>query len=362
MLTGDCWGGIDSGVNSFWTATVDTSVTAGLAARLGAAPAIAGRRRGRTGKRPRGPLRRLDETGGVVSLWVVLMVPVSAFAAVVAMAGPQRMAAESSMREAANDMATMAVAERYVHQDGEGQLTAFPLDCDQLSPDWRLEQERLETAVNNNSPPLQRDIDARDGFRRQLDRWREVCEVLEESIVRDLGNLGVDVGSLRGFYSDSLRDPSQPPECSDPSYSTAVDCTRAGATWFPGGRCSDPTHNTAGDCTHAGETWSPAGLCRISDKVVVQDAVHVALAADWQDAGWAAAQVWPDGRRLGAESIGRRARAVAPGGGSLTIPAAACDDQLDTHDSYGRPVVLQDPSHPSRQLSEESETRTPLSG
>ncbi len=358
-------------------------MTAGLAARLGGEAAIAGRRRGRTGKRPRGPLRRLDETGGVVSLWVVLMVPVSAFAAVVAIAGPQRMAAESSMREAANDMATMAVAERYVQDEGKGQLTAFPLDCDHLSPEWsqtlRSEEQQAQQAqqavtdAENESPPDPNKIDRamqalrdaearRAAFVRRLDDWREACEFLEESIVRDLGNLGVDVGSLRGFYSDSLRDPSHPPECSDPSYSTAADCTRAGATWFPGGRCSDSSYLTAADCTRAGATWFPAGLCRISDKVVVQDAVHVALAADWQDAGWAAAQVWPDGRRLGAESIGRRARAVAPGGGSVPIPAENCEAQLDVLDSYGRPVVLQDPSHPSRQLSEESETRTPLSG
>ena len=36
----------------------------------------------------------------------------------------------------------------------------------------------------------------------QVDQCK--CEELFEWIVRDLGNLGVDVNSLRGFYSGSL--------------------------------------------------------------------------------------------------------------------------------------------------------------
>lgn len=329
------------------TETVLNRVIAGLAALRGAVSYVAGRRRGRARKLMSAPPRRLDETGGVVSLWVVLMVPVSAFAAVVALAGPQRLAAESSMSEAAHDMATMAVAERYVHQDGEGQLTAFPLDCDGLSPDWSVELNGLETAErttladSNADPTDQAKKDAHTAalnnlgaFRAQRSRWQEACEFLEESIVRDLGNLGVDVGSLRGFYSDSL----SPGACRDSSYTTKAACTGANEIWIP-------------------------GLCKISEKLVVQDAVHVALAADWHDAGWAAAQVWPDGRRLGAEAIGRRARAVTAGGqNNPIVPANSCGKRLDVLDSFGRPVVLENQSPPSRQLSESSETRTPLSG
>ena len=51
--------------------------------------------------------------------------------------------------------------------------------------------------------------------------------------------------------------------------------------------------------------------CLSSEYILVEDAVHVVLAADWQDAGWAAAQVWPDGTRVAAESVGRISHRVA---------------------------------------------------
>ena len=129
-------------------------------------------------------------------------------------------------------------------------------------------------------------------------------------MVRDLGNLGVDVGSLRGFYSDSLE---------------------AGSSDVP---------------------------CQISPRIDVKDAVHVALVADWDEAGWAAAQVWPDGRRLGVESIGRRSRAVD----SSAYGNVCGDGQLDVLDDQGRPVVLEDPGADSRQLADSSARRTALSG
>jgi len=81
------------------------------------------------------------------------------------------------------------------------------------------------------------------------------------------------------------------------------------------------------------------------------------LAADWQDAGWAAAQVWPEGRRLGAESIGRRSRAV-----DSTSITQFCESRLDVLDDEGRPVVLTDHDADSRKLVEGSAKRTPLSG
>ena len=57
------------------------------------------------------------------------MVPVSAFAAVVAMAGPQRLAAESTMQDATDDLADFAVAWREGHDTPTGQLRAFPPEC-----------------------------------------------------------------------------------------------------------------------------------------------------------------------------------------------------------------------------------------
>ena len=54
----------------------------------------------------------------------------------------------------------------------------------------------------------------------------------------------------------------------------------------------------------------------------MHDAVHVALTGRWQDAGWAAAQVWPDGMPMAAESMGRMSRRDGAG------TAPECDRQL----------------------------------
>ena len=282
--------------------------------------------------RRRGPRRRRDECGGAVSLWVVLMVPVSAFAAVVAMAGPQRMAAESSMDEAADDLAQLAVAWRDGHHIDDGSLPAFPPECE-ASTAWLAALADLDAEYNEqdvivqdpDTPTADRVIaeaardeadDDRMTERARQNRWTDACAELFEWMVRDLGNLGVDVNSLRGFYGGSL---------------TAADSlVTPGATALP---------------------------CKVSERVEVRDAVHVALSADWQDGGWAAAQVWPDGTRLGAESVGRLRRSV--------ISATAtelCADQLDVLDSQGRALVLTDPEPDSRRLSQSVPGRTVIEG
>ena len=96
----------------------------------------------RARNRARAATHRGDERGGAISLWVVLMVPVSAFAAVVAMAGPQRLAAESSMQDAADDLADFAVAWRDGHDTPTGELRAFPPDCAA-----RTDQENIDLAA-----------------------------------------------------------------------------------------------------------------------------------------------------------------------------------------------------------------------
>lgn len=305
-------------------------------------------RRAPPGERP----RRRDERGGAVSLWVVLMVPVSAFAAVVAMAGPQRLAAESSVQEATDDLAVFAVAWRDGQQTQQGLLPAFPPDCVARTPVQETEFAALQGLIALLSPtdpnlaalitqydtrldlllmqfwlplpavpPVTIDElrDKRDDFHGSLDAWERACESLAEAVVRDLGYLGMDVGSLRGFYSDSLETSGLAAAAG-----TEVPC------WT-----SQP----------------PAGQA-----MVVRDAVHVALAARWQDAGWAAAQVWPDGLPMAAESVGRLSqRDPVP-------PADQCDDQFDVLDSFGRPVWAgNNPAPDSRQLAE-SVPRRPLAG
>ena len=340
------------------------------------------RRRARS--RARTATHRGDERGGAISLWVVLMVPVSAFAAVVAMAGPQRLAAESSVQDAADDLAMFAVAWRAGHDMSTGELPAFPPECaarsgqqntdlamlkgtiaalDPTHADYLVdlaEQQRLlnDQRMEFRMEPLlfpapdPADLAAAkvelkerfDALESRLGEWEKACTALSEALLRDLGYLGVDMGSLRGFYSDSLTESAMTGSCSDPQYTT----------------------NTA--CRGASETWTPApafGLpCRTSsqqtpdqDVVVVHDAVHVALTARWQDAGWAAAQVWPDGMPMAAESMGRLSR---------RDPAAAtapeCALQLVVLNNQGRPAWAgANPAPDSRKLAQ-SVGRTPLSG
>ena len=312
-------------------------------------PALRGRprRAGRTlraGRARRGGCpRRGDEAGGAVSLWVVLMVPVSAFAAVVAMAGPQRMAAESSMDEAADDLAAMAVAWRDGQNTDEGALPAFPPECSNQGQQTRFDSpievlageiEQIQTDIDDLPPgdpqiavleQQKQDKNAEQSdLERQrdavLEEWRQACEVLFEWIVRDLGGLGVDINSLEGFYGDSLT--------AAPSLSLPL---------------ADPNQM--------------ALPCKISERVEVRDAVHVALAADWEHAGWAAAQVWPDGTRVAAESIGRMRRNVV-----LSTIDEECLKNLDVLNTYGRPVVLDDPDAPSRKISQSVPGRTVING
>ena len=275
---------------------------------------------------------RRDQSGGAVSLWVVLMVPVSAFAAVVAMAGPQRMAAESSMDEAAEDFATLAVAWRDGQGASGGSLHAFPPEClsEGLTLGLDREIEALKRDIDNRQAQMDAELSPTDSpqlgvsqvaaraerkmltKRRDLKReeWLEACDLLFRSMWSDLGHLGVDMGTLRGFYSDSLSEAEEP---------------------------EDPLP------------------CSISPQVEVRDAVHVALVADWRYAGWATAQVWPDGARMGAESIGRLRR-------TMKATSDPCKNRLDVLDSEGRLVSLKNPDAPSRRLSQSVPGRTVVEG
>ena len=329
----------------------------------------------RARSRARTVTRRGDERGGAISLWVVLMVPVSAFAAVVAMAGPQRFAAESTMQDAADDLAMFAVAWREGHNTPTGQLRAFPPECaartdqenadlatlegsiavltalDPDDPDDVDDIAMLNAEINvqinvqlelfRMQPPLlwaADEVELKERFEAlesRLNEWEVACRALSEALVRDLGYLGVDVGSLRGFYSDSLVMSVATGLCSAPQHTTGAACTGASGTWTPNPKFEVP--------------------CATSAQTVVRDAVHVALAANWQDAGWAAAQVWPDGLPMAAESIGR----LSQHDPASTAPE--CDQRLVVLDRQGRPVWAEHPTAPSRTLVQ-SVRRTPLSG
>ena len=205
------------------------------------------------------------------------MVPVSAFAAVVAMAGPQRFAAESTMQDAADDLAMFAVAWREGHNTPSGHLRAFPPECaartDQenadlaalagsialLDPDdadflvdlaeqqrllnaqrmeFRMEQLLFPAPDPADLAAAKDELDERlnhpvDGLVALLNGWEEACRALSDALVRDLGYLGVDVGSLRGFYSDSLTESAMTGVCTNLLYTTQAACTGASETWTP---------------------------------------------------------------------------------------------------------------------------------
>ena len=181
-----------------------------------------------------------------------------------------------------------------------------------------------------------------DALVMQLEDWEKACEMLSDALVRDLGYLGVDVGSLRGFYSNSLTESAMTASCSDSLLTTQAACTGAGAVWTP----ADPGFDLP---------------CRTTDAisgqevVVVHDAVHVALTGRWQDAGWAAAQVWPDGMPMAAESMGRMSRR------EVTDTVPECVEQLVVFDRQGQPVWAGANRADSRKLAQ-SVGRTPLSG
>ncbi len=197
--------------------------------------------------------RRHDQTGGAISLWVVLMTPVAAFAAVVAMAGPQRLAAESSIDETAADLAALSV----VLLDGTGatheELVVFAPDCLPLgssNPDENELKAACELLLGDPGT-------GRGGY------W-----------LSDLGNLGIRANSWEGFYS--------------------------------------------------GAVTASSARCVISASLETRIAVYVALAADWQDAGWAAAQVWPDGVRMGSEQVAMLNQSTTSGS-----PSDPCTDEFD---------------------------------
>ena len=202
---------------------------------------------------PKFPRRCRNQSGGAISLWVVLMTPVAAFAAVVAMAGPQRLAAESSMNETTYDLAAFAVALRDGRGDYTGELNeVFLPDCNPLP----------------GTPPPGSVITQEAWTTQKID-LEAVCALLlggassdtdHAYLRRDLGNLGVNTSAWEGFYSESATE------------------------------------------TEAG--------CKVSENLESRNAVYVALAADWEDAGWAAAQAWPDGVRMGGEAVSRLSRTV----------------------------------------------------
>lgn len=265
------------------------------------------------------------------------MTPVAAFAAVIAMAGPQRLGARAAMGDAADDLAVMTAALRDGYGTPTGAIDSSVLDCDFSADDAArygpLQQEfaLLREAVEQGTatkPQQDRFKVLLDPASQPPDDYQQLggkraCSLLTEAVLRDLGAAGVAGHSLAGTYSASLRHAD----------------------------IADTLANRPSD-SYTSVGWKPADddktvtPCALSSQVVVYDAAHVAIAGDWSGAGWAAAQVWPDGARLGAEAVGRltqpdpnRATTVlAVDGDSDGKPDYLCDGTLlRMLDPQGRP-------------------------
>ena len=269
--------------------------------------------------------RRRGDSGGAIGLWVLLMVPVAAFAAVVAMAGPRRLAAESSMEDMAGDLATFAAAQRHAGGVTEGPVPVFPPNC-LAALRFEIAQVRAEIADHESRLQLVEDgivfgnpkfIETQSGFLllRQLELaelntklettrgWNDACKLMAELMEEDLTEMGFEVHSLRGYYTDGL----------------STEPVRAG-----GGQVQLP--------------------CLLPSGAMVAEAVQVALAADWNRAGWAGQQVWPSGRTMSAEAVSRIL-------GSPFALEEECDGAVTALDESGDPVWLsQGNSAPIRKL------------
>ena len=304
-----------------------------------------------------------DESGAAVMLWMVLMVPVAIFAALVAMAGPQRLAAESSVREIADDLARFA-AESHEVADGwmvtirninEGKdpyihplilppnlipLTLerpieppLPVDCritdeSDLLGNLKPYLDALLDGINAQQSILGRDVDAEvkaaartlqlnykwqfdvvTDLRDESEQLKEECERFTNQFAAGLGRLGIDISSLRGYYIDF--DGDEPD-----SWDRPVCIIREEIEI----QTDDPTNDPI-----------------IVPQLEAFEVVRVTLFVDWKSAGWAVAQVWADGIRLGAESIGASVKpAPEVGEGVVREPQEDCTMLRDI-DPSGRP-------------------------
>lgn len=237
---------------------------------------------------------------------VILMAPVSAFAAVVAMAVPQRLAAESTLEESAADLAVLAAAWRDHQGRDDTPLDAFFGDC----------AARTQPAPGSPGDGT----DGQGGGNRQndpssdADAMQSICEALSSAVLRDLGGHGFDPATLRGFYSAS--------------YATAD--TPASGLALP---------------------------CSTGNRSETVEAVHLGLTARWDGPGWAAAQAMPQGVRMGAQAVGRVDRPATTGSASLP----ACGGLLTLTPPRLAPA---DPSSrtAAQQLAETVPIRTPFAG
>ena len=274
-----------------------------------------------------------------MSLWVVMMVPVVVFASVAAMASPERLAAERSLRDASDDIASVAFAvERRLHAevfaDGLGLPTiAAACDSEPVGPGTETELKKL----------LKNRIDVRKDLDTKLETAKKVLDTKDA----DLKKL--------------LDDDGEQPDTTDPNYEQYIEDTRAfkestadynalaaRINSLPNNADVDFAHKLCNDLmgqVYAGLSQAgfdvttlqgfhtnaaPLGLrprvagshgtswllCTAKDgakededaessaaKPSGADGVYAVLVAEWNSSSWVAAQVWPEGITLVGEGL-----------------------------------------------------------
>lgn len=130
--------------------------------------------------RQAGQPRRSDETGGAVTLLVMLMVPVCVLAAVTAAAVPRRIAAQTSADSAAANLASLAAGWRDAQGRDHGSIGWFPPDCGPAA----------DRAASQAPEALDAEL-------------RHACATLARSLLADLGARGFDESAIAGFYSSA---------------------------------------------------------------------------------------------------------------------------------------------------------------
>ena len=209
-----------------------------------------------------------------MTLWVLVMVPVVLLVAVAAMAVPQRLSAESSLRGAASDLGEVAV-----------RADSGAVGFDEVNGVQGLRLDGTECAAGAVAPPTSAAVSPAGPTTTLDPRRLAVSEVVCATLL-DMGAGGVSWDSVDGYYSGVV----------------------SGAVAVDGGR------------------WL---LCEGDGA----EAVYVSVVADWAEAGWAAAQVWPDGVRLGAEGL------VLGEGSGLSDAGADCSwarDGVDLQHAVAR--------------------------
>ena len=245
-----------------------------------------------------------DERGGAIALMVILVTPMLVLAAIAAAAVPQRLAAQIAFDDSAVELAAMAAIWRDDQARPHGPLEWFFPDCAaaDLDADASDSTEHVRSSDGEGADPApSHNATPADGL-----ALRQTCHAATGSLFGGLGGLGIDADRLAGYHTSLFS-----------------------ASRLAGGNDDHP----------------PSVPCHTARDAVAADAVQLGISAPWTSAGWASAQIWPDGDTLEALAIGRLIE-QAPPASARSLPDCALlgephsrriADQAATRTAFGHP-------------------------